>query len=243
MLFFQMQHSTLCSSVTDKAFVFCKTGTMSLQSLVTTVEAFLSGSSNVVIEDGCVTFDMAHAKYSISGESSKCLLYLWSAERNVVRRVLDIETRGETLRLTVQRIGQTKPTKLEICRQRDPRSASAKRKSRLLYQRFLERTLKRNFPELTLLQLSTSMDLEKSFGPIYARGLLKRGQSSFAVLGLNQDELQSSIDGSLTFGILWLDACRHVHAGKMVIEGLKLIVPAGCSALVRARMSRQMAAV
>src|SRR5262250_2734738 len=81
------------------------------------------------------------------------------------------------------------------------------------------------------------MDLEKSFGPIYSRGLLKRGQSSFAVLGVNQEELQSSIDGSLTFGILWLDACRHAHAGKLVVEGLKLFVPADCSALVRERMS------
>jgi hypothetical protein len=102
------------------------------------------------MEDGAV----------VSGESNKCLLHLWSSERNFVRRVLDTETRGETLRVIVQRIGRSKPATLEICRQRDPRTASAKKQARLAYSRILERALKRKFPDLSLLQLSTSMDLE-----------------------------------------------------------------------------------
>ncbi len=182
-------------------------------------------------------FDLGQAKYSVSGESNKCLLHLWSPERNVVRRVLGVESKGETLRVTVQRMGQARPTRLEICRERDPRTPSAKRTARLAYQHILERALKRKFPDLTLAQLSTSMDLEKSFGPIYSRGLLRRGQSGFAVLGVNRQELQPSIDAALTFGILWLDVCRHAHAAKLVVEGLKLVVPTGCSALVRERMA------
>jgi len=211
---------------------------MTSQTLVSTLEGFLSGSSSaVVIEDGSVVFDLGQAKYSVSGDSNKCLLHLWSLERNVVRRVLDVENRGETLRVTVQRMGQTRPTRLEICRERDPRTNSAKRAARVAYQRMIERVLRKEFPELTIAQLSTAMDLEKSFGPIYARGLLKRGQSGFALLGVNRQELQSSIDAALTFGILWLDVCRQAHAGKLVIEGLKLFLPEGCSALVRERMA------
>jgi hypothetical protein len=211
---------------------------MSSQTLASTLEGFLSGSSNaVVIEDGSVVFDLGQAKYSISGESNKCLLHLWSPERNLVRRVLDVENKGETLRVTVQRIGQARPTKLEICRERDPRTSSAKRAARVSYHRVIERVLRKNFPELTVAQLSTAMDLEKSFGPIYTRGLLKRGQSGFAVLGVNRQELQSSIDAALTFAILWLDVCREANAGKLVIEGLKLFLPKGCSALVRERMA------
>jgi hypothetical protein len=101
----------------------------------------------------------------------------------------------------------------------------------------LERVLRKHFAELSIAQLSTSTDLEKSFGPVYARGLLKRGQSGFAVLGVNSQELQASIDASLTFGILWLDVCRQAHAGKLVNEGLKLFVPRGSSDVVRARMA------
>jgi hypothetical protein len=57
------------------------------------------------------------------------------------------------------------------------------------------------------------------------------------VLGVNPQETQSSIDASLTFGILWLEACRLAQAGKMVVEGLKLFLPAGTSALIRERMA------
>ena len=211
---------------------------MTSQTLASTLEGFLSGSNNaVVIEDGAVVFDLGQAKYSVSGESNKCLLHLWSPERNVVRRVLDVEAKGETLRVTVQRMGQARPTRLEICRERDPRTPSSKRSARMTYQRVLERALKRKFPELTMAQLSTSMDLERSFGPIYTRGLLKRGQSGFAVVGVNGQELQSSIDAALTFGILWLDVCRQAQSAKLVVEGLKLVLPAGSSALARERMA------
>ena len=151
---------------------------MTSETLAAALGDFLSGSSSaVVIEDGGITFDLAQAKYSVLGENNKCLLHLWSAERNVVRRVLDLETKGETLRVTVQRMGQPKPTKLEICRERDRRTASAKKQARLAYRSVLERALGRKFPDLTLVQLNTSMDLEKSFGPIYAeaRSISVRG--------------------------------------------------------------------
>lgn len=215
-----------------------KVQTMTSQALANALDEFLSGSNGaVVVEDGAVLFDLGHAKYSVSGDSNKCLLHFWSEERNVVRRVLDTEAKGETLRVTVQKMGQARPTKLDICRERDPRTASAKRASRGAYQRLLERVLRKKFPDLSVAQMSSSADLEKSFGPIYARGLLRRGQSGFAVLGVNRQELQGSIDAALTFGILWLDVCRALHARKLVIGGLKLFVPAGCSDIVRERMA------
>lgn len=211
---------------------------MTPEALARTVEDFLAGARDaIVLDDGAAVFDLAQAKYSISGEHNKCLLHLWSAERNLVRRVLDVEIKHEVLRLAVQRLGQTRPGKLEICRQRDRRTPTAKRAARFAYQRSLQRILERHFPTYVASRLTTSADLERSFGPIYARGLLRRGQSGFAVLGVNPQETQSSIDAALTFGILWLDACRVAHAGKMVVEGLKLFLPAGTSALTRERIA------
>lgn len=211
---------------------------MTSQTLAGTLERFLGASDGaVVVEDGAVLFDLQRAKYSISGENSKCLIHFWSEERNMVRRVLDLEAKGEILRLKVQKLGQSHPSRLDISRERDPRSPSLKKIARARYQRVLERVLRKHFPDLTLVQLCTSVDLEKSFGPIYARGLLKRGQSTVAVLGVNRQELQASIDAALTFGILWLDTCRSANAGKAVVEGLKLFLPAGCSAIVRERMA------
>jgi hypothetical protein len=124
---------------------------MTRETLAAELEGFLSDSSGaVVIEDGAVMFDLGNAKYSVSGESNRCLLHLWSEERNVVRRVLDVESKGESLRVTVQKIGQARPTRLEICRERDARTVSARRKGRAAYQNILKRVLARSFPELTL---------------------------------------------------------------------------------------------
>jgi hypothetical protein len=208
------------------------------EALTRTVQEFLSEASGaVVLENGAVAFDLGQAKYSISGEYNKCLLHLWSVERNTVRRVLDAEVKNGTLRLAVQRLGQSRPTRLEICRERDRRSPSAKKAARASYEQKLRRTLDRHFPGFAITRLTTAIDLEKSFGPIYARGLVRKGQTGFAVLGVNASETQASIDAALTFGILWLEACRHSSASKFLVEGLHMFVPQGCSALVRERMA------
>jgi hypothetical protein len=162
---------------------------MTPEALARTLQEFLSeAASAVVLEDGAVAFDLAQAKYSISGEFNKCLLHMWSAERNAVRRVLDAEVKNGTLRLAVQRLGQARPTKLEICRERDRRTPTAKRLARMAYEHKLRRALERHFPEFTIAGLTTGADLAKSFGPIYTRGLVRRGQSGHAVFGVNEKE-------------------------------------------------------
>src|SRR5256885_708386 len=190
------------------------------------------------MEDGAVAFDLAQSKYSISGERNKCVLHLWSSERDVVRRVIEAEMKNEVLRLEVQRLGQAHPSKLEICRERDRRTPTAKRAARLAYSRTFQRMLEKKFRGYTVAKLTTAMDLERSFGPVYTRGLLRQGQSAIAVLGVNGEETQASVDAALTFGILWLDSCRQEQAGKVVVEGLSLFVPPGTSSLVRERMSQ-----
>jgi len=208
------------------------------EALTRTVQDFLSEAAGaVVLENGSVAFDLAQAKYSISGEHNRCVLHLWSTERNSVRRVLEAEIKNGTLRLAVQRLGQARSSKLEICRERDRRTPTARRIARGAYEQKLRRTLDRHFPEFKITKLTSGVDLEKSFGPINARGLMQRGRSAFAFLGVNATETQASIDAALTFGILWLDACRQRQATNLLVEGLKMFVPKGSSALVRERMA------
>jgi hypothetical protein len=212
--------------------------TVTPESLTRTVQDFLSDAATaVVLENGAVAFDMAQSKYSISGEYNRCLLHFWSAERNVVRRVLEAEVKNGVLRLAVQRLGQTRPSKLEICRERDRRSPTTRRRARSSYEEKLRRILERHFPDFRVTRLTSSVDLEKSFGPIYARGVIRQGRSAFAVLGVNATETQASIDAALTFGILWLDVCRGRQEANVLVEGLKLFIPHGTSALVRERMA------
>jgi hypothetical protein len=218
--------------------VRCQDSGVTADSLIRTIEGFLAEShAAMVLEDGAATFDLAESKYAVSGEHNKCLLHLWSAERNVVRRVVDAEVHSDRLRLAVQKLGQSRPSKLEICRERDPRTPTAKKAARAAYLRRLTAVLERSFSGYKLVRLSNAVDLEKSFGPIYSRGLLRRGQTAFAVLGVNAQETQASIDAALTFGVLWLNACRQRESNRAVVEGLKLFLPAGTSRLSRERMA------
>ena len=204
--------------------------------LTRSLQDFLAESPEaVVVEGGEVIFDFTTAKYACRAEHGKCLLHLWSDERNTVRRVLDIEVKNGAIRLSVQRFGQSRPSVMEICRNRDRRTPTAKKAARATYHRLLQRVLERSFPDYTPGRLSTAADLERSFGPVYTRGELRRGNSCWAVLGVNAQETQGAIDASVTFGLLWLDACRS--QARALVEGLKLFVPAGRSAIARERMA------
>jgi hypothetical protein len=182
---------------------------MTIDSLSQMLSDFLDGAhAAVVVEDGAIAFDLAESKYSVSGEYNECLLHLWSSERNFVQRVLDAEVKGTTLRLQVQRMGQDRPTRLDFCRDRDQRSPAARRAARVAYEPRLRWALERNFPAWTVVRLTTSVDLEHSFGPAHMRGWLRQGQRALAIVGVNDQETQSTVDGALTCGILWFDGCR-----------------------------------
>ena len=208
---------------------------ISAQHLSALLEQFLADAPEAVaIEDGAVLFDFSTARYSVSGEG-KCVLHMWSEERNAVRRVLDVEVNDRSLHLVVLRFGQSRPNLLEITAERDRRTGTSKRTARAGYQALLERMLRREYPGFKLEQLSISADLEHSFSPVYTRGLLRAGQSAFAVLGVNDEETQSSVDAALTFAILWMDYERQHLNGRTLVEGLKLFLPPGRSEIVRQR--------
>jgi hypothetical protein len=211
---------------------------MTAELLARTLEQFLLESRHgVVVEEGQIVFDLDSARFSISTERGRCLLHMWSVERNLVREVVDAELRKSVLRLSARKFAQARPHILEVCSERDRRAAGARKIVRTRYSKTLERIVRREFPEWNLLRLSTSMDLERSFSPVYTRGLLRTGRRAFAILGVNQQETQAAVDGALTFGLLWLEACRQQEAGRSTVEGLRIYVPRKKSATLRLRMA------
>ena len=208
------------------------------QTLPHLLEEFLAGTRDaVVMEDGQLVFDLATARYSVSADHGKCLLHLWSSDRNTVRRVLAVEHKSGILRMDVQRFGQARPSRMEICLVRDRRSPSTRKATRSAYQQRLHAVLEREFAGWHVERLTTAMDLEKSFGPVYARGVLRHGASAFAVLGVNAQESQAAVDAAVAFGVLWLDHLRERLAMSAHVEGLKLFVPRGGCTVAAARMA------
>jgi hypothetical protein len=208
------------------------------EQIAAALETFLAEYARaVVLEDGKILFDMREAKYRLATEHGRCTLHLWGEERNLVRRVSGVTTRNGVLRLSTHRFGQTKPQTLELVADHDRRTPSTREATRVKYLRVLERVLLRNFPEFKADAFRTAMDLEKSFGPAYARGSLVQGQKSWAVIAVNEEEAQATVDGVLTLGILWLQHCRESGDGRRLYQGLKLIVPRGMAMLTLSRMA------
>jgi hypothetical protein len=193
--------------------------------------------SAVVVEDGQMIFDFSSARYSAAPERNRCLLQIWSEERNIVRRAISAEVKNGILKLSVLRMGQSKPSRLEICTKAERRSPSTLRAMRVAYQRTLELALPSVFPGWTLDRLTTSADLEHSFGAVCARGLLRRAQERIALVGCGPGESQTTIDNSVAVAILWLDYCREHLAAKSHISTVALFVPQGRSHTAQLRLS------
>ena len=209
-----------------------------IEAISAALESFLAESPRaVVFEDGKVLFDMREAKYKIANEHGRCTLHLWNEERNLVRRVSGTALRHGVLRLSTLRFGQTRPQTLEIVTDRDRRTSSTREATRVKYLKVLDRVLLRSFPELKPEAFRTAMDLEKSFGPAYARGMLVKGHHAWAVIAANEEETQATIDGILTLGILWLHHCRESGVGRRVFQGLKVILPRGMATLTLSRLA------
>jgi hypothetical protein len=202
------------------------------------LEDFLAEHARaVVLEDGKVLFDMREAKYKLATEHGRCTLHLWGEDRNLVRRVGSTTMRNGVLRLSTFRFGQTKPQTLELVADRDRRTPSTREATRVKYLRVLDRVLLRYFPSFKPDAFRTAMDLEKSFGPAYARGSLVQGQKAWAVIAVNEEETQAIVDGILTLGILWLQHCRESGDGRRLYQGLKLIMPRGMATLTLSRLA------
>lgn len=205
--------------------------------IVSLLENFLSDyPAAALLEDGRPLFDLRTAKYTLSTEHNRCTLHLWSEEANLIRRVVAVEPRKHLLRITTQRFGQTKPQIFELTADRDRRTPSTREATRTRYLRVLERVLLRAFPDHKPEAFRTAMDLEKSFGPAYARGILTQGQKAWAVIAINETEQPATVDGILTVGILWLAHCRETAAGRRLFQGLRIVVPRGTATLTLSRL-------
>ena len=85
------------------------------------IESYLAAHpAAAVLEDGRVLFDMRTARYSVDESHGRCLLQLWSEERNLVRTIVEVKPRAQSLRLATRRMGAARPQFLELNPQQRP---------------------------------------------------------------------------------------------------------------------------
>lgn len=173
--------------------------------------------------------------WEVRGGGERPLLHLWSEQFTLTRRVLAITDHSDQrLAMAVERFGRAKPERLELIRREvEPGNREV---SRAEYCERLSRLLAEQFPDQTVQSLTVSSDLEHSLSGNYARGILRRGSSRYAVLAVPEGESSDTTENSLTFALLWLArACRSRTGGT--IEGLRLILPKRAASTVAHRMA------
>lgn len=212
--------------------------TPSTAALIRLIEDYLAAHPEAaVLEEGRVVFDLRTARCTVSDNHGRCVLQLWSPERNLVRTVVEVRPRGGSLRLLTRRLGAPRPQTLELVASSTRRTPTTRDSARRNYQRFLERVLAHTWPGAKVDGFRSAMDLEHSFGPAYIRGRLLHGTAAEAVIGVAAAESAAIVDGVLTLGILWLDHCRQHSDGRRHFGGLKVVVPAGAGQLIAQRMA------
>ncbi len=198
--------------------------------------AALIGSGRLEIhENGQWLAALSGGQCEVRRQGAATLVHLWSEEHNLVRRVLRVaEQSAERVVLEVQRFGQTRPGTLEIV------CAGVERPTqRLTREKFRARfrqMLAEQFPDEQIDSLTTASDLEHSLSGCFTRGLLHRGQRAWAILAASSGEHAATLDGSLTYGLLWLGRARE-HAGRKFLAGLRLFLPEGAIRVTCHRLS------
>ena len=199
-----------------------------------TLREFAAAMPVEVRENGGRVAPLTRLSWEVRGAAEKPLLHLWSAEYNVTRRVLAITDHSEQrLILAVERFGRSKPDRLEFVR------VDAERPSRELTRHAfceqLRRILAEQFSDEVVESLTVAADLEHSLSGNYARGVLRRGSTEWAVLAVADSESADTVENSLTFALLWLERLRESNR-RGNLAGVRLILPRGGARVVAQRV-------
>src|ERR1035438_3748474 len=126
--------------MTGKLHVDSEDAAASAGRLAKSIESYLADHpAAALLEDGRVISDMRTARYAVTESHGRCLLQLWSDERNLIRTVIEVEERAQCLRLMTHRMGAPRPQALELVPTSDRRTPTARDQARRNYQRLLER--------------------------------------------------------------------------------------------------------
>lgn len=188
-----------------------------------------------VRENGEWLAGLEGVQYEVSAQGEAALLHLWSTQQSLVRRVLRVaEESRDRVVLEVSRFGYARHAQLEFVAGGAPRET--RRVEREQFSNRLRRILTDRFPDETVESLATSADLHHSISGSYTRGVVRRASEAYAVFGASPNEDSATIDGILTFGLIWLQHTRD-RARRYLVHGLRLFLPRGSSSVTAHRMA------
>lgn len=197
------------------------------------LEAMAASGHAEVREDGEWLAELAGLHCELRTQGKHSLVHLWSEERSLTRRVLRIREQAEDrIVLEVQRFGRARPSRIEFLRTDSPRPAG--RIFREHFRARFQRILSERFPDAQIDTLTTAPDLQRSFSSWYARGKMREGTRTYALMAVAPSADSTALEAMLAHGIIWLDWVRG-RAERHPVEALRLFVPEGSTRLLRER--------
>lgn len=182
-----------------------------------------------MLEEGDTTFPLQERAYELQIRASRLYIEAFAETRVLSRRIISVDQqRPGILDCTVHRFGgaEGKLSFLDLDRpQTAHRQLSASRRS---FGEQFRRMLRRQFPQWEIVTLSSSMDLRRSFSPVFPRATLKRGEHVIAALACPSSANEAEF---LTFGLLWFE---HVRSAR---TALYLFLPEGSGCLTAHRLN------
>ena len=190
------------------------------------IEQFLKTCRDPALhEPGEEQLPLVSGNYAVDLRNGRLTLDAWDDKRNISRRVIGVtENCPGRLELLIERFGKRTGALFLLDAARPANQARARHGERLVFREEFRRMVSRAFAGWKIAELSSEMDLHRSFSPNYPRAFVRKGGSGWALIGA--EDSAADPDAALSFGIIWLEHLRRRET-RLAVEGLALILPAG----------------
>jgi hypothetical protein len=190
-----------------------------------TIEAFLKGARQpALFEPGEELLALTAENFTLEMHGSRLTLQAWDRERNLTRRILAApKADSGRVELRVELFGRREGQLLLVDLARRAGADAGRRSARLVFRERFRLFLRRQFPEWTLVEVSTEANLEYSLSPAFPRAYLRHGQHGWAAIACPPG---GDAAAALSFGLIWLSHLR-ARERRVTVEGLAVYIPVG----------------
>jgi hypothetical protein len=204
------------------------------ESALAAIQLFLhSARRPAAIDQGEPAAALIPGEFVLEIRSGRLWIEFCCGARSIARRILSVE-RGSaaSIECTVQRFGGKTGilTLLDLDRpQSAPKILAGSRRN--FAERFRQ-MLSRQFPDWEMKTLSSAMDLQRSFSPVFPRAHLRRGNRHLAAIACPAPRDEPAL---LTFALIWLAYIRSRLKAETQIS-LAIFLPESAGALTAHRL-------
>ena len=203
--------------------------------MLRTLGNFLEGCrAPAVLEYGEDLIPLRTGEYSFEIRAGRLWIQAWHESRSLTRQIVGLEQqRPGIVDCIIQRFGGVTGKLSFLDTERPQTGHRALTGSRQSFAERFRRMLFRQFPGWRIASLSSQMDLQRSFSPVFPRARLVKGDQQIAAMACPQAANEPAL---LSFALLWFDYLAGSACRNDVNTRLCLFLPEEAGALTAHRL-------